>query len=112
MAQTKNKSIKSSDKKNAFTQDVPNVSSGFSCSWATFWKAIGVLIAFLVAILPLLNWLANIKIKPVYREIKDCKDRIEQTNTLISINEKRRDESIGYQIKIIEQKIELSRIEK
>lgn len=57
-------------------------------------------------------WLANIKIKPVYREIQDCKDRIEQTNTLISINEKRRDESIGYQIKIIEQKIELSRIGK
>ena len=108
MAQIKNKKINTNSRKAAYSQ--PNGAEGcggFHCTWQTFWIVLLGIIGMLLAAYPICNAIINAKIKPVYREVDLCKEKILNTNALIDDNEKKRDEKILLQIQIIEQKIQL-----
>jgi len=77
----------------------------FSCSWGTFWLAISVILAALYGGYNHFKGLIQEQIRPIQHEMEIIRNEIK-------INEENRDKSVNLQIQIIEQKIEVLRLQK
>lgn len=78
--------------------------SKFSCSWGTFWVALGVIGSVAYGGYSHLKGVISEKIDPIRQEVKVLREEIAN-------NEKNRDKNVDLQIQLIEQKIEVIRVQ-
>lgn len=97
MAQEDNKKVKNSSASYT-TKHKPK--GEFTCSWGTFWTAIGVVIASLAGGYAHFHGMIKEQIEPIKHELELLRDTIKN-------NEENRDKNIALQIQVIEQKIEI-----
>ncbi len=98
MAQEDNKKVRNSSTSYSTTK---HKSKGeFTCSWVTFWTAMGVIVLVISGCYAHFRGLIKEQIEPIKHELELLRDTIR-------INEENRDKNIALQIQVIEQKIEI-----
>ncbi len=98
MAQEDNKKVKNSSTSYSTTKRKPK--GEFTCSWVTFWTAIGVIVVVIGGGYAHFHGMIKEQIEPIKHELDLLRDTIRN-------NEENRDKNIALQIQVIEQKIEI-----
>ncbi len=98
MAQEDNKKVRKSSASYSTTKHKPK--GEFTCSWVTFWTAIGVLAVVISGCYAHFRGMIKEQIEPIKYELELLRETMRN-------NEENRDKNIALQIQVIEQKIEI-----